>query len=146
MNTSDRKEIISEIRRLMGICMGKEIKGNIVIDLGAHIGVFSVYAALYGAEKVYAYEPLKENYDLLVKNIAVNNLQDKIIPIQKAVTDKKGKTPDPKTSQDEVDKIAASNAEKNLESSEYANDPLQEISKELKQRYHDKATSTINNV
>ena len=86
------KDVIREI--FYSNCYGvgeNEIKDEIIVDLGAHIGVFSVYAALCGAKIVYAYEPLKSNYDLLVKNIAVNNLQNKIIPIQKAITGQKGK-------------------------------------------------------
>lgn len=38
------------------------------IDLGAHIGCFSKKAEYYGAT-VTAYEPCKDNYDLLCKNI-----------------------------------------------------------------------------
>lgn len=40
---------------------------KVVIDIGAHIGGTSVYAASLGAH-VYAYEPSKENYRLLQTN------------------------------------------------------------------------------
>lgn len=42
--------------------------GDIVLDIGANIGVFSRYAIANGAHEVYSFEPIKENYDLLVKN------------------------------------------------------------------------------
>ena len=57
-----------------------------VIDIGAHVGVVSMYLAKkYGAE-VWAYEPLPENYRRLVLNIERNGLQDKVHPFNLAVT------------------------------------------------------------
>lgn len=46
---------------------------GVVVDIGAHIGAFTCDVART-ARKVYAYEALKENYDLLVRNVALNNL------------------------------------------------------------------------
>lgn len=63
-----------------------------VIDIGANIGVFSIYAILMGAEKVYAYEPEERNYDLMLKNIKLNKMEGKIIPIKKGILDKAGNT------------------------------------------------------
>ncbi len=59
---------------------------SVVIDIGANIGVFSLYAALSGAKKVYAFEPSKEAFEILCKNISLNNFSDIIIPINKAVS------------------------------------------------------------
>lgn len=42
---------------------------DVVLDVGANIGVFSRYAIANGAKEIYAFEPIKENYDLLVKNV-----------------------------------------------------------------------------
>lgn len=50
-----------------------DLKGQIVIDIGAHIGTASIYAGLRGA-RVFAFEPSLENYNLLVKNIIHNKL------------------------------------------------------------------------
>lgn len=54
-------------------------------DFGAHIGSFSVYATSKGAD-VVAFEPVPENYDLLVRNLEQNNLDSFCIIHNKAVT------------------------------------------------------------
>lgn len=50
-------------------CPGYEIKNDdTVIDIGAHIGVFTIYAASKAKNgKVFSFEPLKDNYLLLKK-------------------------------------------------------------------------------
>ena len=46
-----------------------EINSNdIVLDLGAHVGAFAVWACEQGAKKVVSVEPYPINYRLLVKN------------------------------------------------------------------------------
>jgi len=68
-------------------------KGNIVVDLGANIGYYSLLAArIVGMEgKVYAFEPEPRNHGLLLKNIELNKYSN-IIPVQKAVSNKSGAT------------------------------------------------------
>ncbi|MGA1047806.1 MAG: FkbM family methyltransferase [Minisyncoccia bacterium] len=63
--------------------------GGVVIDMGANIGAFSVYAAQFGAT-VYAIEPEPHNLDSLKKNIAINEMQDKIYPCPYAISNYKG--------------------------------------------------------
>ncbi|MBU2562625.1 MAG: FkbM family methyltransferase [Nanoarchaeota archaeon] len=47
--------------------------GSTIIDIGAHIGAFSILASKSAKNvKVFSYEPLKENYNLLLKNISLN--------------------------------------------------------------------------
>lgn len=69
------------------------IKGDIVIDIGANIGKYTIYTAnLVGVQgKVIAIEPFQETFDLLCKNIQENNLQERIVPLKLAIFDKKGK-------------------------------------------------------
>lgn len=61
-----------------------------VIDIGAGIGDFSIYAA-YGHPDtlVYAFEPFFESYQLLLENIKINNLKN-IRPSQLAVWEVEG--------------------------------------------------------
>lgn len=48
---------------------------DVVVDIGAHIGAFSVWAARQAVNgKVYAFEPNRENHDLLVENRQLNGL------------------------------------------------------------------------
>jgi len=60
----------------------------VVFDIGAHIGVFSVFIA-EKAGKVFSFEPVPENFNLLKQNIELNQLQNKVFPFNFAVSDKK---------------------------------------------------------
>ena len=71
-----------------------EIKnGDIVLDIGAHIGYYTlIFAKLVGKDgKVYAFEPEPNNFALLKKNIAINGYEN-VVLINKAVSNKTGKT------------------------------------------------------
>lgn len=53
---------------------GYDIKeGSIVIDIGANIGLFSMFAAR-SAKKIYSFEPFPPIYDYLVRNVNNNKL------------------------------------------------------------------------
>jgi len=67
-------------------------KGDIVLDLGANIGYYSLLLAkLVGDNgKVYSFEPDPDNFKLLKKNIKANDYHN-IVAIQKAVSDRTGK-------------------------------------------------------
>lgn len=63
---------------------------SVVIDIGAHIGLFSLYVSqLCENGSIFCFEPIKENYDLLSFNINLNKIKN-IKSFQKAVTDKPG--------------------------------------------------------
>lgn len=66
---------------------------NVVVDLGANIGYFTLLAARLIGEngKVFAFEPEPKNYNYLVKNIELNNYKQ-VNALQMAVSNKKGKT------------------------------------------------------
>ncbi len=65
-------------------------KDSVIIDIGAQIGVFSTYIS-HKVGKIFAYEPEIENYNLLLKNIEINNLKGKIRAVNCGVSDKKEK-------------------------------------------------------
>jgi len=43
-------------------------EGDIVLDIGANIGAFSLYAEQQGASEIYSYEPDSDNFSILEKN------------------------------------------------------------------------------
>ena len=50
---------------------------DVIIDIGAHIGLFTLYASQYCKNgTIFCFEPMDENYDLLVDNITQNNLKN----------------------------------------------------------------------
>lgn len=66
--------------------------GATILDIGAQFGYFSLIAGkLVGKKgKVYAFEPVPSNFELLVRNIQMNKSSNLIQPIQKAVGEKQG--------------------------------------------------------
>jgi len=68
-------------------------EGNVVVDLGANIGYFTLLAARLIGEKgkVFAFEPEPKNFGYLIKNIKLNDYNN-IVAVQKAVSDHSGKT------------------------------------------------------
>ena len=69
-------------------------KGMTVVDIGANIGYYTLLAArLVGEEgRVFAFEPDPHNFELLSRNIEINHLGNTVVPIQKAVSSKSGRT------------------------------------------------------
>jgi len=65
---------------------GFEIKPtDTIIDIGGHIGTFSVYTSRQNHKgKIYTFEPMPENYEILIQNIELNKCPH-AIPINKAV-------------------------------------------------------------
>jgi len=49
--------------------LGCDIKeGDVVLDLGANIGIFTNFAADKGASKIYSFEPVLENFHMVMMN------------------------------------------------------------------------------
>ena len=58
-----------------------------ILEIGAHCGTSTIiYSKFLNKDsKVYSFEPQLNMYNLLIKNIQQNNLEDKIIPFNKAL-------------------------------------------------------------
>jgi FkbM family methyltransferase len=55
------------------------IRPQVIWDVGANIGLYSLYAAKrHGEATVYAFEPSFLNLELLAKNIHINGLEDRV--------------------------------------------------------------------
>ena len=68
----------------------KAHKNAVVADAGANIGLFSLYACARGAGKVYAFEPVKETYDMLKNNIAASRMEKVILAVNAALGARRG--------------------------------------------------------
>ncbi len=65
-------------------------KNDVIIDVGAHIGAFSVLASKRSPNaRIYAIEPALESYQLLEQNIKLNKC-DNVIPTKKALHNQRG--------------------------------------------------------
>ena len=62
------------------------VKDKNVLDIGAFIGDSPIYFILKGAKKVYAIEPHPDAYNEMLENIKLNNMEDKIIPINMGIS------------------------------------------------------------
>ena len=62
------------------------VQNKSVLDIGAFIGDSSIYFILKGAKKVYAIEPHPNAYKEMIENIKLNNMEDKIIPINMGIS------------------------------------------------------------
>jgi len=61
------------------------VKDKNVLDIGAFVGDSPIYFILKGAKKVYAIEPHPGSYKEMIENIKLNNMEDKIIPINMGI-------------------------------------------------------------
>ena len=61
----------------MSYLINNSKKSNIFIDIGAHIGFYSILTSDY-FKQVYSFEPNFRNYQKLLKNIKQNKLEKKI--------------------------------------------------------------------
>ena len=63
-------------------------RDEILFDVGANVGMYTIWAAATRGAKVFAFEPESQNYALLNRNILLNNLKDQVKAFCVGVTDK----------------------------------------------------------
>ena len=90
-NTSKAVELITREINIASEYNFEELDfkpGDVVIDIGANVGMVSIYLAkVYPFLKIYSFEPIKLNYSNFVQNIQKNEIPDgTIIHERKAVT------------------------------------------------------------
>ena len=64
--------------------------GDTVLDIGAHIGLYSVFFSKLTKGKVYSFEPTPSTSAVLRKTIEINHCESDIIVVQAAVSEKPG--------------------------------------------------------
>jgi FkbM family methyltransferase len=68
------------------------LKGLTIIDVGANIGDFAVFAAFMNPNsKVFAYEPSHKTFKQLSENIYLNKMTDRIVAVREAVGGGRGR-------------------------------------------------------
>lgn len=69
----------------------KKIGTGIVLDIGANIGNHAIFFALEcGVKKILAFEPMKDTFSILQKNIKINSLEKIITAYNFGVGEKRG--------------------------------------------------------
>ncbi len=51
-------------------------KAEVVLDLGAHKGIFSVYASVLGVEQIYTFEPDVDNFAAMKEHLKMNGVKN----------------------------------------------------------------------
>lgn len=64
--------------------------GAVLWDIGANVGLYSIYAAKKRNCKIWAFEPSVFNLELLARNIYLNGLADRVCIVPIALSDKLG--------------------------------------------------------
>ena len=54
-------------------------EGDVLVDVGANIGFFTVYAAVHRRASVVAFEASTVLFSVLEKNIAINGVRDRVL-------------------------------------------------------------------
>ena len=67
--------------------MGEFAPDDILVDVGANVGMYTIWAAKVRGARVYAFEPESQNYALLNRNIVYNKLSDKVVAFCVALSD-----------------------------------------------------------
>ena len=64
---------------------------DIIIDVGAHIGLFSLFVSQFcKTGKIFSFEPIRENFDLLVSNLDLNHIEN-VFPFNVGISKNSGK-------------------------------------------------------
>ncbi|CAA7624223.1 Methyltransferase FkbM family (fragment) [Candidatus Terasakiella magnetica] len=63
-------------------------EADILVDVGANIGLFSILASRIKGVRTFSFEPEAQNYALLTRNIIINGLCERVTAYCAAVTDR----------------------------------------------------------
>jgi FkbM family methyltransferase len=76
------------IRKQYGSIVGK----STIVEIGANVGTFAIYAAAADPSvRIYSYEPIPENYEVLINNITENGFEDRVKAFNLGVAGTSGK-------------------------------------------------------
>jgi len=64
--------------------------GEVFVDVGANVGMYTIWAAKTRKVRTFAFEPESQNYALLCRNIAMNDLMEDVVAYCLALSDSAG--------------------------------------------------------
>ena len=62
--------------------------GEIFVDIGANVGMYTIWAAKTRGVRTYSFEPESQNYAQLYRNIVINDLSENVVAFCLALSDK----------------------------------------------------------
>lgn len=81
------QQVVHEIENIYNLDVIRFRKGDVVLDVGAHVGLVSIYLAKrHRGITVHSYEPVPENFAKLVCHLWLNDLLGRVHPRRLAVT------------------------------------------------------------
>jgi len=85
---SDQFILLEDFDKNYGI---QNLQNKNVLDIGGLNGETALFFVTEKKVKtIFVYEPVKENFELVLKNIKINNFEKNILPYQKGVSNKNG--------------------------------------------------------
>ena len=63
-------------------------KNSVFYDVGANVGMYSIFAGYVSGVKVYSFEPESNNFQSLMENIIINNQQNNILAFPMGISNK----------------------------------------------------------
>jgi FkbM family methyltransferase len=70
--------------------IGEMAPDEVLVDIGANVGMYSIWAAKVRGTQVFAFEPESQNYALLNRNIFYNALSGRVVAFCTALSDETG--------------------------------------------------------
>lgn len=64
--------------------------GDVLVDIGANVGIYALCAAAFRGARVYAFEPESQNFAILNRNIDLNRLDARVTAYCAALSDRSG--------------------------------------------------------
>jgi FkbM family methyltransferase len=64
--------------------------GEVLVDVGANVGMYTIWSAITRGVRVFAFEPESQNYALLNRNILANRLDGRVRAFCVALSDRSG--------------------------------------------------------
>ena len=64
--------------------------GDVLVDIGANVGMYTIWAAKTRGTRVFAFEPESQNFAVLCRNIVLNKVGDRVTAYCAALSDEAG--------------------------------------------------------